>query len=143
MVIEIWFLIKVKIKFVSANWCNSYMGFRLCMIFWFGFEGNYTMPECSGLLDESCSMPSQAEVCMDIRVDFALCLLFELKPVFCFSCVHLLFVFGACSDWARVEEDCRRAIQLDNNSVKVSAIPLLYCCTLMCLILTYRHFLVG
>lgn len=26
---------------------------------------------------------------------------------------------GFCSDWTRVEEDCRKAIQLDHNSVKV------------------------
>ncbi|GMP90261.1 hypothetical protein CsSME_00041471 [Camellia sinensis var. sinensis] len=39
------------------------------------------------------------------------------------------------NDWTKVEEDCRRAIQLDNNSVKVrgteftliSLVPLHYC----------------
>ena len=30
---------------------------------WVGFEGNYAMPQCSCLLDESCFVSSQAEVC--------------------------------------------------------------------------------
>ena len=41
-----------------------------------------------------------------------------------YSAFQLVMVL--CSDWGKVEEDCRRAIQLDHNSVKVR-ISLLHC----------------
>ena len=53
------------------------------------------------------------------------------------SLFSILYISPACSDWTRVEEDCRRAIQLDHDSAKVSIViifpslfflPLSLCC---------------
>ena len=46
------------------------------------------------------------------------------------------------SEWAKVEEDCRRAIQLDSQSVKVSGcldLPSLFC-VYFCSKLTMRAY---
>ena len=39
-----------------------------------------------------------------------------LKWIFCF----FFLLLGVCSDWTKVEEDCRKALELDSSSVKVS-----------------------
>lgn len=46
----------------------------------------------------------------------------HIKFICIFLCMFGLFTCGDCikiRDWTRVEEDCRKAIQLDHNSVKV------------------------
>jgi len=46
---------------------------------------------------------------------------------FSFSLLEsIMFNFGACSNWTRVEEDSREAIKLDSNLVKVIVIYLLF-----------------
>lgn len=145
-----WDLVFVFDKFVRVDCCNSYMRFfHYLNLVPFFFLGYNSMPQCSCLLDESCSMPSQAEVCIRRNYGhfgFALFVLFydELELGFSFVlCVSLYFSFFVCgsySDWERVEEDCRRAIQLNSKSVKVSVISLLYCGIFMCLILFFPAF---
>lgn len=50
-------------------------------------------------------------------------------------CYVFLLVCGVCSDWEKVEEDCRKAIQLDSNLVKV----FVFFCSSFCLTCFIRY----
>ena len=73
------------------------------------------MSECSCVFDEPCFVSSQAEVCTGTYPCPIFFLITERMRIYCYDALFLMVY----SDWKKVEEDCRRAIQLDNNSVKV------------------------
>lgn len=58
-------------------------------------------------------------------------LFFFLNKCFFFMLIDIYFLCSSPSfrsDWTKVEADCRKAIQLDNNSVKVCfCVPFIYC----------------
>lgn len=70
------------------------------------------MPRCRGLLDQQGTLSQEAQV----RAIFSLLLLQAIASLI-FHAVS--FLVALASDWTRVEEDCRKALELDNSSVKV------------------------
>ena len=96
---------------------NLIVGFGLI------FEGNYPMTKCSCVLDES--LIRKQKYVRSVKFHFTLQWFFFVvwgwisMTLFSFHLVMASSFFFFGSEWVKVEEVCRRAIQLDNSYVKV------------------------
>jgi hypothetical protein len=79
--------------------------------------------KCACVLDQPCTLPSETQVswiifCMHILPHFQ-CIHFELEMHKINSLLTFESLISCDSEWANVEEDCKKALELDNTSVKV------------------------
>lgn len=104
-----------------------------CFLCWGGAVlGDYSLPEGGSVLDESGVVSHEEKVSVTLFFSHPIFWdLFFFFPFYwnfyvlmvmgfwLFYFVLSVFLIGFCSDWTKVEEDCRKALELDSSSVKV------------------------